>query len=96
MLGLNSCINAELTDLFFEILIADFIELSARDSLRGVADDAELHCDCNGGILMVARYHNGRYACVAAFLNSRLNLGTNRVNHTRKTDENKVVFKRVG
>ena len=96
MFGLNPCINTVLSDLLFEILVAYLIELSAGYGVGGIIDDAQLKRNRNCGVLVVSGYHNRNYACASAFFNRRLDFGTNRVNHARQTDENKVVFKRFG
>ena len=96
MLGLNPCINTVFGNFFFEILFAYLVELSAGYGVGSIVDDAKLKRNCNCSVLVVAGYHNRNYACASAFFNRRLDLGTNRVNHARQTDENKVVFKRFG
>ena len=78
MLGLNTCINRILGNLLLELLVAKLIELCAHNSLGCIADNSELLTDCYGGILMVARNHNGADSCLAALVNSSFNLRTNR------------------
>ena len=96
MLGLNTGINAVFFNLVFKLLIGKVIKLRACYCAGSILCDTELLCNCNGGVLMVARYHNGAYACLPCLNNSVNNLGTNRIYHTCKTDIAKVLFKKFG
>ena len=96
MLGLNSRINRILFDILFKILVRNLVELCACDCSVGAVDYSKLHCDSRSRILVVARNHNRSDTRSSAFLDCRLDLGSYGVNHTDKSAENKVFFKRLG
>ena len=96
MLGLYACVNTVFFNLNVKILIGDLVKVSACDRFIGAFNDAKLHGDRNGGVLVVTRDHNGANACGAALINSGLHLGANGVDHANKTHVTKVAFHSLG
>ena len=96
VLGLNAGVNAVLLNGGLKLLVRDLVKLSTRDGLGRVGDDAELHCDSNGGVLVVTRDHDGTDACAAALVDGGLDLGTDGVDHAGQTQENQILFQELG
>ena len=93
MFGLNARVNGILDDFINKFLIGELIKFGTEQSLRGIVDDAQFLTDGNSGILMVTGDHNDLDTRALALLNGCLYFGTNGVDHTGKTDENKLFFK---
>ena len=96
MLGLHARVYIYIFDSVRELFVAHRGELRAGYGLRGVGEYAELRGDGNGGVLMVAGYHNGGYARAAAFFDCRLDLRADGVNHARESDEYQIMLERLG
>jgi len=94
MLRLNARVNGIFFDGGFEILIRDFIKLRTGNRFLRVLDDAELHGDCDGGVLVVSGDHDGADAGRATFVDGGLYLRTDGIDHTAESDEAKIVFDR--
>ena len=94
MLRLNSGIYRKLFDSVLKILIADLIKLCACDSLRRIGKDSKLHTDGNCGILMISGNHNRTDSCFTALYNCSLNLRTDRIDHSGKSQIGKFLFQK--
>ena len=96
MLGLNAGINAYVLKLALEFLIAHFRKLRAGNCSVTLAQDAEFLCYGDRRVDMVARYHNGAYACLAALVDSGLHLRAHGVYHARKADKAEILLEFLG
>ena len=96
MLGLNTCIDADIADTLAQLLITHLGELCSGQRLRGITENAELARNGDGGVAMIAGYHNGNDARLSALLDSRADLGTNGIYHTDQTEEYKLLLERLG
>ena len=96
MLGLNARVNADIHKLGLKFSIVHIVELSACDSVGVLGNDTELLSDSNCCINVVTRDHYRTDACASALYDSVLDLGTNGVYHTAKTEEAKAFFKKLG
>ena len=95
MLRLNAGIYGIFRDKVFELLVAVLIYFGAGYRLRFILYDAEGLCDGNGGVLMVAGYHDRADACLHALGNGGGDLRTDRVYHSDKPDKGHVMLKRL-
>ena len=93
MFGLNSRIYREFGNLFYKLFVCKLIKIGAEYSFRRIGNDAELSAYGNSRISVVSGNHNRAYSRLAAFLYSRLDLGTDRVNHAGQTDKDKILLK---
>ena len=92
VLGLYACIYPKRFYLLFKVFVRDFIQLSPRNSLVAIVNNAQLSCNGNGGINVIAGNHNNTHAGTVSFFNSRLDFRTHGVNHAGKTYKRHVFF----
>ena len=90
MFGLHARVDGEVFHFLFKVFVADFVKFRTRDRLRCVGDDAKLHSDCNGGVFVVARNHDGAYARLFALHDCVFHFGTDGVYHADKPDKAQV------
>ena len=99
MLGLHAGVYREFGHAVCKLVVWNLRHVRARYCLTAVGDDAQLHGYGNGGVEMVARYHDGTYARFAAALYRLLDFGTDGVYHTHEAYIYEIllhVFRLVG
>ena len=87
MLGLNTGVDAVFIDDPVKLIVAEPVELTPLYGLRSVVDNAKLTRDGDGGVLVVAGYHDRADTGAAAFVDRGLDLRTDRVDHAGQADE---------
>ena len=92
VLRLNACIDTDCLNALLKLFVRNLIKLCTGDCLRAISNNAQLNCNSNGCINVVARNHNGAHTSFMSLCNSALNLRTNWVNHARKTHKDHVVL----
>ena len=92
MLRLYACIYTKRFYLLLKVFVRNFIQLSPCDSLVAIVDNAQLSCNGNGGINVIAGNHNDTHAGTVSFFNSRLDFRTHGINHAGKTYKRHVFF----
>src|SRR5699024_3908897 len=71
VLGLHPGVDRNVAEPALKLLVIHRVELAAGDGLGGVLENAQLLRYGNGGVYMVAGYHDGPDARAAALLDRR-------------------------
>ena len=79
-----------------QVIVREFIELSARNSFGAVCNNAQLLRNGTSGVDVVAGNHDNANTSAFSFFNSRFNFGTNGIYHARKSNKAHVMFERIG
>ena len=93
VLRLHAGIHAVMVNGAAELFIADVIELRSGNGLTFIRKDAKLPRNGNCGIPVISRDHDRADARRAAFFDRGLDFRANGVDHTRKPEESKRLFK---
>ena len=90
--GLYSGIYGILFYSGIKFFIRDLVQFRTGDGGGSIGQDAQLHGNGNGGILVVPGDHDGTHTGAAAFFDGRLYFRTYGVDHPGKTDEAQTAF----
>ena len=93
VLRLDAGVDADIFELLLKLLVAHLVELRAGDGLAAVGENAELLCDGNRGVDMVAGYHDGADARLAALRDGVHDFGADGVYHAAQPHEAQLLLK---
>src|SRR5699024_4905627 len=96
VLGLDPRVDGDAAEALLKFLVVHGVKLAAGDGLGGVLQDAQLLGDGDGGVDVVAGYHDGADARAAALLYGRLHLGADRAYHAREADKAELLLQSLG